>query len=211
MNVYLDSTIKFFISRDVQAPSRAFQHDAGIDFFVPTFNTKFINDLLEKNAFLLEKKNQSSGALLTVSGTCYISSEIQDDGLPIIKYDTKEKKTYIPLSPGERILIPSGVYCKMEHHDRALIAANKSGVASKLGLVFGSQVVDSDYQGEIHISVINTSNSVVKIYEGMKIIQFIETPVYTSSIKIINTVTDLYDEASDRGEGGFGSSDEPKS
>jgi deoxyuridine 5'-triphosphate nucleotidohydrolase len=207
MNVYLDSTIKFYISRDVTYPSRAFKHDAGIDFFVPTFSSQFINDLIEKNAFLVERKTQISSLGITASGSYCVSSELQDDGIPVIKYDVKEKKMYIPLSPGERILIPSGVYCKMQHHDRALIAANKSGIASKYGLIFGSQVVDSGYQGEIHISVINTSNSIVKIYEGMKLIQFIETPIYTSTIEFEKGLSELYSEKSDRGDGGFGSSE----
>jgi len=72
----------------------------------------------------------------------------------------------------------------MQEPGRALIAANKSGVASKSGLIFGAQVVDYTYKGEIHINVINTSSKVVRIYEDMKLIQFLETPIFNSSIEI---------------------------
>ena len=96
----------------------------------------------------------------------------------------------------------------MESVDRALIAANKSGVSTKSGLIFGAQVVDASYQGEIHISLINTSNIGVRIYEDMKVIQFIETPIYTSTLEFTSTVDDLYNAIkSDRGATGFEASD----
>jgi dUTPase len=46
----------------------------------------------------------------------------------------------IILEPGQRILIPSGIYCQMEDKNRCLIAANKSGVATKMGLIVGACV-----------------------------------------------------------------------
>jgi dUTPase len=98
---------------------------------------------------------------------------------------------------------------------RALIAANKSGVATKHGLIFGAQVVDYLYQGEIHISIINTSTKIIRIYEDMKLIQFLETPVFNSVIEIVENVTgeavSFYDGMQiTRGEGGFGSSNKKK-
>jgi deoxyuridine 5'-triphosphate nucleotidohydrolase len=122
---------------------------------------------------------------------------------------------YIPLEDGfqlkpqERILIPSGIHCQMANHGRALIAANKSGVATKTGLIFGAQVVDYEYQGEIHISLINTGNSSVRIYAGMKAIQFLETPIYNSEILISESlsVDKFYETSTSRGADGFGSTD----
>jgi len=121
---------------------------------------------------------------------------------------------YIPLEDGfilkphERILIPSGIYCQMCSNARALIAANKSGVATKTGLIFGAQVVDFEYHGEIHISLINTGNSNVRIYGGMKAIQFLEMPVFNSIISISENITldQFYLEETTRGAKGFGSS-----
>jgi dUTPase len=85
--------------------------------------------------------------------------------------------------------------------------------------VFGAQVVDYLYQGEIHLSVINVSSSVVRIYEDMKLLQFLETPVFNSDIAVENgcsghsckdvvTSEDFYEGMStERGADGFGSSD----
>lgn len=187
------STIEFFLSREVTPPNRAGQYEAGIDFFIPAFKSSFLSDLISKNAFLLHRDN-------TVETDT-------DEGISVFKFDVLKSKMYINLNPHERILIPSGVFCKMSSNDRALIAANKSGVASRHGLIFGSQVVDSTYQGEIHISLINTSNDVVRVYEDMKAIQFVETPVYLSDIVFKDKI---YDTVSYRGTNGFGSTDEKR-
>jgi deoxyuridine 5'-triphosphate nucleotidohydrolase len=168
--------IKFTRVREVKLPIRGHKTDAGIDFFVPSFTDEFVDDLL--------LKNQSIPRI-----------RIQKD---------KDEKTFILLAPHERINIPSGIHCLMEDSGRALIANNKSGIASKHGLIFGASVVDYEYQGEIHINVINTSDDIVHIYEGMKIIQFIETPVFNSEIEEVLTLEDLYESESKRSAGGFG-------
>ena len=122
-----------------------------------------------------------------------------------IKYEVGKFNMIIFLAPGDRVLIPSGVHTWMEP-GTALIAANKSGVATKKGLVFGAQVVDSDYAGEVHISVINTSNDIVKIETGDKLIQFIHTPVLLSPVEEVDKATfDSLHDKSERGTGGFGS------
>jgi dUTP pyrophosphatase len=123
----------------------------------------------------------------------------------VAEFSMDNTKMTIVLSPGERALIPSGVKTWMTP-GTALIAANKSGVASKKGLIFGAQVVDSDYAGEVHISVINTSNDVVKIDTGEKLIQFIHTPVLlTPPEEVDEYIFNALHDKSVRGEGGFGS------
>lgn len=119
------------------------------------------------------------------------------------------KDEHILLKSGERILIPSGIHCQMAAPHRALIAANKSGVATKNGLIFGAQVVDYEYQGEIHLSLINTSNDNVIITPGMKIVQFLETPIFNSEVEVdeVNNVQTFYNKETTRGADGFGSTD----
>jgi len=114
----------------------------------------------------------------------------------------------ILLHSGQRILIPSGIKCQMANPGRALIAANKSGIASKTGLIFGAQVIDYEYQGEIHLNLIYTGSGIAEIIPGQKIIQFIETPVFNSIIEVIENQTsaEFYRMKTGRGEGGFGSS-----
>ena len=125
---------------------------------------------------------------------------------PTIRYDIEEYKSMrMWLSPGERVLIPSGIHTWMQQ-GTALIAANKSGVATKKGLVFGAQVVDSDYAGEVHISVINTGKYAVYIETGEKLIQFIHTPVLLSPVEEVDKAAfDFLHDKSERGTGGFGS------
>lgn len=124
-----------------------------------------------------------------------------------VKLNEHDESLSVILDPQERILIPSGIHCQMGQN-RALIAANKSGVSSKLGLIFGAQVVDENYQGEIHLNLINTGKTPVILTSDMKILQFIETPIYTSDIIVEEekTLDEFYEKETDRGQKGFGSS-----
>jgi len=172
-------SIQFLKIRDVKSPNRAYEFDAGIDFFVPTFTKSFLDDVVAKNP--------SADLIGTGEG---------------------EVKT-INIPAHGRIMIPSGIKSRMSEPGRALIANNKSGVATKLGLVFGAAVVDYTYKGEIHLSLINTTDDEVMITSGMKIIQFLEMPVYNSPIEIFQGNEDVFYEGlqDDRGAGGFGSTD----
>jgi dUTPase len=204
------SVIKFTKIREVKLPSRGHTSDAGIDFFVPRFDSLFIKDLLAKNPDLNQRNYRDECAYLSPSGPVTSPSlnfDLNDSNNTFVKFDQSEGLNYFLLAPLSRVNIPSGIYCQMQEEGRALIAANKSGVASKHGLIFGAQVVDFEYQGEIHINVINTSSKVVRIYENQKLIQFIETPIFTSEIQEVDTIQNLYKEATSRADGGFGSTD----
>ena len=107
------------------------------------------------------------------------------------------------VAPGERFFIPSGVKANVPE-GYALIAMNKSGVALKKGLMVGACVVDSDYQGEIHLHLVNTSNDDVTIEAGEKLTQFLLIPVDHCGVEVVNE-SDLFSHESDRGAGGFGS------
>lgn len=107
------------------------------------------------------------------------------------------------VEPGERFFIPSGIKANVPT-GHALIAMNKSGVALKKGLMVGACVVDSDYQGEIHLHLINTSNKAVTIEPGEKLTQFLLIPVDHCMVEVVNQ-GELFDDESERGAGGFGS------
>lgn len=110
----------------------------------------------------------------------------------------------IVLGPHERVNIPSGIKAEIPH-GYALIAYNKSGVSLRYGLDIGASVVDEDYKGVIHLSLVNTSNDIVKIEYGQKIIQFLLLPVAYDEVKEVTTEEELFTRDSERGEGGFGS------
>lgn len=112
----------------------------------------------------------------------------------------------ITLYPNERVSIPSGVKAEIPF-GYALIAFNKTGISSKYGLDKIAEVVDYGYQGEIHISIVNTSNEPVNIYSGQKIIQFILVQIgMHTPIEVLEE--DIFKTKSARGEGCFGSTGE---
>jgi dUTP pyrophosphatase len=139
----------------------------------------------------------------------YISFlDISDD---IIKWLSEDTTTIskIEIAPHAKINIPSGIHVNLPENVYLKIE-NKSGIASKRGLAFLASVIDSDYQGEIHINVVNTSNLPVFINAGEKIVQAL--PMFQPLMKEVvesSSLNALYkDKNSDRGAGGFGSSGE---
>ena len=105
------------------------------------------------------------------------------------------------LSPGESALIPSGIKVQVPE-GYALIAFNKSGVSTKQGLSVGACVVDEDYEGEVHLHMINVSRVFQHIEPGQKLVQFILIPV---SYADVQEVQEFPERHSERGSGGFGS------
>lgn len=107
-----------------------------------------------------------------------------------------------------RVNIPSGIRSYISPNV-ALEAQNKSGIATKHGLVYGASVVDANYQGIIHISLINTADEPVFLPLGMKAVQFLPRLIDISPIEVYNNVSleEFYKdfEFSNRGEGAFGS------
>ena len=171
--------MKYSRIRDVLQPTRGTEKSAGIDFYIPKFTETFVNDLVNKNPEI------------------FVESII-----PILI----ENKTFL-LAPQKRILIPSGIKVEVPLN-YALIAFNKSGVSTKKGLDVLACVIDEDYQGEIHLSLVNTSNDAIFIKEHEKIVQFILIPVLYAPLIEVNIET-LYDEVTARKDGGFGSTDAP--
>ena len=109
--------------------------------------------------------------------------------------------TIIP--PGAAVLIPSGIKVNIPK-DYALIAYNKSGVAVKKELSVKACVIDCDYQGEIKVHLKNESKEYQTIHAGDKFIQFVYT--HTPQAQLLELPIDsLYEEETNRGEGGFGS------
>jgi len=160
---------------DVKSPARANPGDAGIDFYVPEYNQDFFDQLTEKN-----KNNKV-----------------------VIEINDFAQESNIIVGAQSSVLIPSGIKLNVPE-GWALVAFAKSGVAVKKNLIPGACVVDHGYQGQLHISLINTSNLLQKISFGEKIIQFLMLPIGGHLPLEVNE-GDLFDISSSRGEGGFGS------
>ena len=116
---------------------------------------------------------------------------------------------YIPtgfsqkVMPGESVMIPSGIKIDMPK-GTMLQVCNKSGIASKKGLLVGAEIVDSDYQGEMHLNLWNVSNKVVVLNAGTKLAQMILIPILLPVLQEVEE-EDLFTTETERGTGGFGS------
>ena len=108
----------------------------------------------------------------------------------------------ITLKPGETTLIPSGIAIHLDNPQFAAMILPRSGLGHKHGIVLGNLVglIDSDYQGQIFISTWNRGQAEFTIQPMERIAQLIVVPVLQVEF---NVVSDFV--ASNRGEGGFGS------
>ncbi len=107
----------------------------------------------------------------------------------------------VSINPGETKLIHTGLSLEIPEGYAGLIYA-RSGIATKRGLAPANKVgvIDSDYRGEIMVSLYNHSSSVQTIADGERVAQLVITPF----LKVeYNEVSDLSD--TERGAGGFGS------
>lgn len=109
--------------------------------------------------------------------------------------------------PGESINILTGIRAQIPQ-GCALIMFNKSGIATKHQLQVGACVVDEDYQGEIHLHVINVGKEVVILKPGMKLVQGLVMPVFYVGVEVLESEDELFPQSTERGQGGFGSTGE---
>jgi dUTP pyrophosphatase len=78
----------------------------------------------------------------------------------------------------------------------------RSGLGHKHGIVLGNLVglIDSDYQGPLMVSCWNRGSQAFTIQPMERIAQLVIVPVVQASFRLVDSF-----EASQRGEGGFGS------
>ena len=106
----------------------------------------------------------------------------------------------ILLLPGERKLIPTGLYIALPVGYEAQIRP-RSGLALKHGisLVNTPGTIDADYRGEIGVIVINLSTEGFEILDGERICQMVINKYETVEWVSVNDLSDTQ-----RGAGGFG-------
>lgn len=106
----------------------------------------------------------------------------------------------VVLVPGERKLIPTGLYIELPFGYEAQVRA-RSGLAIKHGITLINCVgtIDSDYRGEIKVPLVNLGSEDFEIKNGERIAQM----VIAKYEQIRWQVTDELSETQ-RGEGGFG-------
>ncbi|NLW05890.1 MAG: dUTP diphosphatase [Pseudomonadaceae bacterium] len=107
------------------------------------------------------------------------------------------------IEPGATHLVRTGLAIHLADPSLAGIILPRSGLGHKHGIVLGNLVglIDSDYQGELMISVWNRGQTSFTLEPGERLAQYVIVPVIQAELEV---VTDF--AATERGEGGFGSS-----
>lgn len=114
-----------------------------------------------------------------------------------------KEDVYIKVGPNKSILIPSGLKVRLPH-STYLDVGTKSGQFLKTRMKTGAHVIDSDYQGQVFISLFNTSRLAATIRPGQALAQLIHKECLIMHWQDVPE-KELYKERSERGEGGFGS------
>jgi deoxyuridine 5''-triphosphate nucleotidohydrolase (dut) len=108
----------------------------------------------------------------------------------------------ITIQPGETTLIPTGMAIHLANPAYAAMILPRSGLGHKHGIVLGNLVglIDSDYQGQLFVSCWNRSKEAFVMNPMERMAQLVIVPVVQASFTVVNEF-----DASERGEGGFGS------
>ena len=108
----------------------------------------------------------------------------------------------IHIQPGETHLIPTGIAIHLADPGLAAMILPRSGLGHKHGIVLGNLVglIDSDYQGEIMVSTWNRGNQSFTLNPLHRLAQLVVVLVLQVGFNVVEEFP-----ASDRGEGGFGS------
>jgi dUTP pyrophosphatase len=108
----------------------------------------------------------------------------------------------IELMPGQTELVPTGLAINLADSSVAAVVLPRSGLGHKHGIVLGNLVglIDSDYQGQIFVSVWNRGGSVFTLNPMERIAQLVFVPVLQVQLHPVQAFAE-----SQRGDGGFGS------
>ncbi|MFN7752870.1 MAG: dUTP diphosphatase [Pseudomonadota bacterium] len=106
------------------------------------------------------------------------------------------------LRPGETLLVPTGIAIHLADPGLAAVVLPRSGLGHRNGIVLGNLVglIDSDYQGQVFVSLWNRGSEPFELKPMERIAQLVVVPV----VQVGFNVVDGFEE-SHRGAGGFGS------
>ncbi len=101
-----------------------------------------------------------------------------------------------------RAKIPTGIAVALPSNEYAALVYVRSSLGFKKGVTLSNSVgvIDSDYRGEIFVSLNNISDEDYTVMPGERIAQLIVTPVVIPEISVVDELPETQ-----RGEGGFGS------
>ena len=107
----------------------------------------------------------------------------------------------IEIAAGETVLVKTGLAIYIEDPNFAGLILPRSGLGHKHGIVLGNLVglIDSDYQGELMVSVWNRGQNTFRLEPGERLAQYVLVPVVQAEFEQVEEFV-----ATGRGAGGFG-------
>ncbi len=107
----------------------------------------------------------------------------------------------IVLQPNATVLVKTGMAIHIEDTGYAGLILPRSGLGHKHGIVLGNLVglIDSDYQGELMVSIWNRGTTAFTLEPGERMAQYVLVPIMQTSFDIVEEFVE-----SGRGVGGFG-------
>ena len=107
----------------------------------------------------------------------------------------------LTLVPGQAELVPTGLAIHIADPGLAAMLLPRSGLGHKHGVVLGNLVglIDSDYQGQLMVSLWNRGREPFTVQPGERIAQMVIVPVVRARFEVVESF-----EVSVRGAGGFG-------
>ena len=109
----------------------------------------------------------------------------------------------ITLEPNAWQLVPTGIAIHLRDPGYAAMILPRSGLGHKHGIVLGNLVglIDSDYQGQLMVSAWNRSGTAFTLQPMERLAQLVIVPVVQAQFNVV----DEFSAASERGQGGYGS------
>ena len=106
----------------------------------------------------------------------------------------------ITLAPGERKLIPTGIYIALPVGYEAQVRP-RSGLALKYGIGLANMLgtCDADFRGEIGVILINLGQEDFVVNDGERIAQMVIAKHETAEWDVVEEL-----DETERGEGGYG-------
>ena len=106
----------------------------------------------------------------------------------------------VEIKPGERALIPTGLFMEIpEGYEVQILARSGLAVRHGIGLTNGVGTIDSDYRGEVKVSLINWGEEVFTVNDGDRIAQMVVARYEKAQLVQAEELSETV-----RGEGGFG-------
>ncbi|MCR3754625.1 MAG: deoxyuridine triphosphatase [Candidatus Westeberhardia cardiocondylae] len=142
-----------------------------------------------------------------------INIKITNKNIPYPKYTTTGSSALdlhaninkpIQIKPKNTVLIPTGIAIHISDPNITAIIIPRSGLGHYHGIILGNTIglIDSDYQGEIKLSIWNRNNKTYTIQPHERIAQIIFFPIIRVKFNLIKS----FKNRTKRNNKGFGHS-----